>query len=127
VRGRAGAVLYTRRSCPLCFALGRLAERSSRRHGVGLVVTDVDADPELLERYSSRVPVLDLPGGKSLSGGAGARDVDEAFAGAADFLRNLEGPVPDDREGGNRSSWSPLAWLRRALGPGGGRPGGRTE
>ncbi len=126
MRGRAGAVLYTRHACPLCFALGRLAERSSRRHGVGLIEADVDADPALLERYGSRVPVLELPGGTSLSGRAGAQDVDEAFARAADFLRGLEGRLPDDRDGGERSPRSRVAWLRRLLGLGGGRSGDRT-
>ena len=126
MRGSVGAVLYTRHACPLCFALGRLAERSSRRHRVGLIETDVDADPELQERYGSRVPVLELPGGMSLSGRAGARDVDEAFARAADFLRGLEERLPDDRERGTRPSRSRVAWLRRLLGLGPGRPGDRT-
>ena len=66
--GQAGAVLYTRAGCPLCFALGRLAARSSRRHRVGLVEVDVDADPALLARYGDKVPVLVLPGGRSIGG-----------------------------------------------------------
>ncbi len=124
MRGRAGAVLYSRQACPLCFALGRLAERSSRRHHVSLIEADVDADPELQQRYGSRVPVLELPGGMSLSGSAGARDVDEAFASAAAFLRSLEERPPDPRDAGERPSR--VAWLRRVFGLGRGRSGDRT-
>src|SRR5207247_1089176 len=89
---KAGAVLYIRQACPLCFALGRLAERSSRRHHVSLLEADVDADPRLQERYDNRVPVLEPPGGMSLSGSAGARDVDEAVAGAAACLSAPQSP-----------------------------------
>jgi Glutaredoxin-like domain (DUF836) len=126
VRGRAGAVLYTRRACPLCFALGRLAERSSRRHRVGLVEADVDADPALQLRYGSRVPVLELPGGATVSAGAGALEVDEAFSRAAAFLRSLDERRPDAGERGEPPSRPRLAWVRRLLGPGGGRRGSRT-
>jgi len=127
VRGGAGAVLYIRRACPLCFALGRLAERASRRHRVDLVETDVDVDPALLERYGSRVPVLELPGGATLSASAGARDVDEAFARAAEFLREVEWrALPGDREDDRRSSRGGLAWILRRLGLGGRRSRDRT-
>jgi len=126
VRGRVGAVLYTRHACPLCFALGRLAERSSRRHRVGLIEADVDADPALQLRYGNRVPVLELPGGASLSGRSGAREVDEAFSRAADFLRGLDERQPDTDPGRERPSRSRVTWVRRLLGLGGGRPGDRT-
>ena len=117
MRAGAAAVLYTRRACPLCFALGRLAARSSRRHGVGLVETDVDADPVLRERYGDRVPVLELPGGTSLSAGAAVRDVDEAFARAATFLMSLQGPErAGAREGRGWSRRSGAIWIRRLLG-----------
>jgi len=124
VRGRAGAALYTRHACPLCFALGRLAERSSRRHSVGLIEADVDANPALQLRYGSRVPVLELPGGASLSGGSGAREVDEAFSRAADFLRGLdECPPGACPEGPSRPR---VAWIRRLLGLRGSPPEDRT-
>ena len=102
------AILYSRRACPLCFALGRLADRSSRRHGVRLVEVDVDSDPELRRRCGDRVPCLELPGGGSIAAGAAARDVDAAFARAAEFLRRLEG--------------SDRTWARRLFG----RRGART-
>ena len=84
-----GAVLYTRRACPLCFALARLAARSSRRHGVGLVEVDVDVDPALIVLYGDRVPVLELPGGGSITGRAGAQEVDEAFRRAVEFVSGV--------------------------------------
>jgi hypothetical protein len=83
----AKAILYTRTDCPLCFALARSAMRSSRRHGIRLVEVDVDADPSLRALYGDRVPVLELPGGGSLSGRAPAREVDEAFRLAAGAVR----------------------------------------
>jgi glutaredoxin len=126
LRGGGGAVLYTRQACPLCFALERLAERSSRRHGVSLIEADVDADPALQERYGSRVPVLELPGGGSLSGRAGARDVDEAFAKAADFLRRLQEPLREGRVGDMRSRRRWSGWIRRLLRLNGSRPGDWT-
>ena len=94
------AVLYTRANCTLCSALKRLAQRSARRHGVALLVRDVDADGVLRSRYGDRVPVLELPGGASFAGRAGAGAVDEAFRRAAHR--------PIDRGG--------LAWVRRLLG-----------
>jgi glutaredoxin len=126
VKGTAGAVLYTRRACPLCFTLQRLAERSSRRHGVSLVEADVDADPGLVERYGSRVPVLELPGGTSIAGRASAREVEDAFRRAAAFLRDLGtgGPGAGAMEPSPRSR---MAWLRRVLGLGGVRAGGPTS
>jgi len=126
VKGRAGAVLYTRHACPLCFTLGRLAERSSRRHRVGLIEADVDADPALQLRYGSRVPVLELPGGASLSGGSGAREVDDAFSRAADFLRGLDERPPGACPGKEGPSRRRVAWIRRLLGLGGSPPEDRT-
>jgi len=120
--GRAGAVLYTRAACPLCFALARLAERSSHRHRVGLIEVDVDTDPALRKRYGDTVPILELPGGGSISGRAEAREVDAAFGRAASFLRGLEVPSPAARRPRARRG---MAWLRRALGLGGGGTGGR--
>jgi glutaredoxin-like protein DUF836 len=119
VRGVPGAVLYTRRACPLCYEIGRLAGRSSRRYRVPLIETDVDDEPALVERYGTRVPVLELPGGVSLSGRSTSREVDEAFRSAAVFLAGI-GQRP---RGGGRDRGSPVPrgrfrWLRRLLGVG---------
>ena len=73
------AVLYARAGCPPCFVLKRLAGRSARRHGMRLRVIEIDADPDLVARFGDQVPVLLLPDGGRLQGGAGAREVDEAF------------------------------------------------
>jgi len=93
------AVLYTREHCALCAALGRLARRSARRHGIPLVVRDVDADDALRSRYGDRVPVLEIPGGASFAGRSGAAAVDEAFRAAADRALDRGGSL----------------WVRRVL------------
>ena len=54
-------VVYTRQSCPLC-ATGIAAARSVfGTENVTLV--DVDLDLGLLERYTDRVPVVEMHGG----------------------------------------------------------------
>ena len=73
------AVLYARAGCPPCFALKRLAGRSARRYDVPLHVIAIDSEPELIALFGDQVPVLLLPGGGRVQGGAGAREVDEAF------------------------------------------------
>ena len=90
------AVLYAWDGCPPCFALKRLAGRSARRHGVRLRVVEVDSDPELVRRFGDQVPVLLLPDGGRVQGGAAARDVEEAF------LR--------------LDVWRRGSWMRRLLG-----------
>jgi len=109
------AVLYSREDCSLCFALRRLARRSARRHRMRLVVLDVDSDGALRSRFGDRVPVLLLPGGGSVVGGAEARAVDDAFRESARLSRDRvagEGrAVP-----GNPGRRGGLAWIRRALG-----------
>jgi hypothetical protein len=110
---RPGAVLYKRAGCAPCFALGRLAARSSRRHGVGLIEVEVEADPGLVDRYGGRVPVLELPGGDSVSGRAAAAEVDEAFRRAASFLKGLEQPAPGTGRAWRRRGFD---WIRGTLG-----------
>lgn len=73
------AVLYTRASCAPCFSMKRAALWASRRARVPLEVVDVDSAPELVARYGTLVPVLVLPGGGVLSGGAGAAEIERAF------------------------------------------------
>jgi len=123
VSPRPGAVLYKRAGCPPCFALGRLAARASRRHGVGLIEVEVEGDPVLLDRYGGRVPVLELPGGGSVSGRAAAAEVDEAFRRAASFLKGLEPPAPALGRAWRRRGFH---WLRGALGLASGGRRGRS-
>lgn len=103
--GDGEAVLYARVGCPPCFALKRLAVRSARRHGVRLRVIAVDSDPDLIARYGEQVPVLLLPDGGLVQGGAGAREVEEAFRRAAprrgpSWVRSVLGLAPRGRTGG---------------------------
>ena len=81
--GPGEAVLYARVGCPPCFALKRLAERSARRHGVRLRVIAIDSFPDLVARFGDQVPVLLLPDGGRVQGGARAIEEDEAFRRAA--------------------------------------------
>jgi glutaredoxin len=81
------AVLYSRPDCPLCFALRRVAARAARRAGIPLRVTDVSLDPDLLARYGSEVPVLELPGGRTLGARATDAEVNAAFQEALNLRR----------------------------------------
>jgi glutaredoxin len=55
---RATVVLYGRRGCHLCDdALELLA-----RHGVKPTIVDIDADPQLKERFDTCVPVVEIDG-----------------------------------------------------------------
>jgi glutaredoxin len=103
--GEGEAVLYARVGCPPCFALKRLAARSARRHGVRLRVITVDSDTDLVARYGDQVPVLLLPDGGRVQGGAGAREVEEAFHRTAprrgpSWVRSVLGLAPRGRTGG---------------------------
>lgn len=53
-------VVYTRQGCGLC----RRAEELARREARGSLVraVDIDTDPELVERYTVRVPVVTVDG-----------------------------------------------------------------
>lgn len=105
--GPGAAVLYGRSDCSLCFVLNRSAARASRRHGIPLVVIDVDSDPDLVARYGSDIPVLSLPGGEVIRGRTEARQVEEAFLRAARSITR-------GRANGRAATWT---WpgLRRLL------------
>ena len=47
-------ILYTRSDCHLCEQAAAMLERA----GIGWRPVDIDADPELEERYGLRIPVL---------------------------------------------------------------------
>jgi glutaredoxin len=63
VRGRARrpvVTVYTRKGCHLCDEAEAVVRRVARRAEVRLL--DVDEDPALTERYTVRVPVVEVDG-----------------------------------------------------------------
>jgi VanZ family protein len=59
-------VLYTRRECHLCRDARDILLRFSREFPLQVSEVDVDADPVLVERYGSEVPVV-IAGGAKIS------------------------------------------------------------
>lgn len=58
------ARLYTRRGCHLC----EVAEAVLVKHGVTVELVDIDASPELRERYRHCVPVVEIDGRERFRG-----------------------------------------------------------
>lgn len=52
------ATLYTRADCHLCDEAARLLAA----HGLTPIEVDIDGDPELLAKFSSHVPVVEING-----------------------------------------------------------------
>lgn len=59
-RVRPEVVVYTRQGCGLCRRAEELVAREAR--GADVRTVDVDTDPELVERYTVRVPVVTVDG-----------------------------------------------------------------
>ena len=59
-------ILYYRSYCGLCEEMWRALEGERARLGFTLEVVDVDAEPELEQRYGERVPVLCTSEGREL-------------------------------------------------------------
>lgn len=57
---RRTVTVYTRQGCHLCEEAEAVVRRVARGHDVRLV--DVDADPAITERYTVRVPVIEVDG-----------------------------------------------------------------
>ena len=57
-------VLYSRQGCHLC----DLAAEVLSRHGLTFNVVDIDADPQLRERYNECVPVVVIDGKERFRG-----------------------------------------------------------
>ena len=55
-------VLYTRNGCHLCENAWEKLKRQERRHGFALASRDIDAEPELVERFGTCVPVIEVNG-----------------------------------------------------------------
>ena len=58
---RRTVTLYTRAGCHLCEA-AETAIRGTVGPEVDVVLVDIDADPDLYERYTVRVPVVEVDG-----------------------------------------------------------------
>ncbi len=58
------AVLYTRQGCHLC----QQAHDVLLAHGLDVELRDIDADPDLLQRYDRCVPVVLLDGKERFRG-----------------------------------------------------------
>ncbi len=54
--------LISRRDCHLCEEMAAVVEAAAAAHPFELEVLDVDGDPDLIARYSERVPVLLIDG-----------------------------------------------------------------
>ncbi|HZM69026.1 MAG TPA: VanZ family protein [Candidatus Cryosericum sp.] len=114
--GAARAVLYSRSGCAPCFAMKRVAGRAARRHGVPVVVVDVDSDPDLRRRHGDDVPVLELPGGRLLRGRVTSDEIERAFLEAS--LAARPGPEQPDASGPARHVARTIDRIRRLLGAG---------
>lgn len=57
---RPEVVVYTRSGCGLCRRAEELVRREAR--GCAVRTVDIDADPELHDRYTVRVPVVTVDG-----------------------------------------------------------------
>jgi glutaredoxin len=57
-------ILYTRRGCHLC----EQAHALLRRHGLAPTLVDIDADPQLRQRYDVCVPVVVIDGRERFRG-----------------------------------------------------------
>jgi glutaredoxin len=58
------ATIYTRPGCHLC----EEAEALLRKHGLEPQLVDIDADPQLRERYTTCVPVVVIDGKERFRG-----------------------------------------------------------
>lgn len=57
-------ILYTRHGCHLCDE----ASAALENHGLRPTVVDIDADPQLVERYGQSVPVVWIDGQERFRG-----------------------------------------------------------
>ena len=60
-RRRPQITVYTRTGCKLCVVAERIVHRVAYRVA-DVDIVNVDADPELIERYTLRVPVVAVDG-----------------------------------------------------------------
>ena len=80
--------LVTRQECHLCEEMAAVIDRVAPGFDAQVEVRDVDADPELLARYSDEVPVLLIDDRKAFKYRVTARELERRLraAGAAVYL-----------------------------------------
>jgi hypothetical protein len=61
-RDDLAVVVYTRHGCHLCDDAWREIARFQETYQFGLTARDVDTDPELVERFDTCVPVVEVNG-----------------------------------------------------------------
>jgi glutaredoxin len=72
----ARLILYTKVDCPLCDEARDILQRVARAQPVVVEEVDIERDPELVERYGMRIPVVASPATGSETGWPfGAEDV----------------------------------------------------
>jgi glutaredoxin len=54
--------IYTRAQCCCCHKAIDLLEEYRKRHGFSIETVDIDADPDLVARYNTEVPVVAVNG-----------------------------------------------------------------
>jgi glutaredoxin len=82
MRARPTVTVYTRRGCHLCLEAERVvAERALGRADVEYV--DIDARPDITERYTVRVPVVAVNGRELFEYQVDPRAFERALAEAA--------------------------------------------
>lgn len=67
--GRDYVEFITRANCPLCDKGEKVLQAAAQRWGVEIRRLDVDADADLLEEFSVRVPVIRTPAGEVIDEG----------------------------------------------------------
>lgn len=60
---------FTRSGCHLCESAEPLVRRLAAAAGASVEVHDIDTDPALLSRYTTRIPVIVGPSGRILAEG----------------------------------------------------------
>ena len=77
-------VLYTRARCGLCDEMLAQARPIADRYGFDIESVDIDRDPDLVRRYTTVIPVLELDGTEITRYHLDAHALEQALATAPD-------------------------------------------
>ena len=77
---RLPLVLYSRSNCSLCDQMRALIEDSGYQQAVDLQLVDIDSDPELAQRYGTRIPVLTIAAREVLEGRVGLSELRQTLS-----------------------------------------------